>query len=104
MEEHYLEILNDKVKCLDCTEDEAYLRVNINDKEAVVELNEEDGFSLKSDSLSIGINNKGLDSEKNNVRVKVNDKDGVQITSGKNNNWALYFYSSVNTFLSSKIN
>ncbi|MBT8375906.1 MAG: PspC domain-containing protein [Bacteroidia bacterium] len=86
MEEHYLEILNDKVKCLDCTEDEAYLRVNINDKEAVVELNEEDGFSLKSDSLSIEINNKGLDSEKNNVRVKVNDKDGVKITSGKNNN------------------
>ncbi len=83
LEGHYLQILNNEVKCLDCPEDDEFkVKVDMNGDDSEFKL-DENGLRIKNDSNSIEINNNGVKSESESVRVNI-DKNGIQITSDDN--------------------
>lgn len=74
MEGHYLQVLNNELKCLDCPDD-----LNINDDDSPVEI-DENGIKIKTDTNSIKIDQKEI--KLKNERVKVNiDSSGIKITT-----------------------
>lgn len=83
LEGHYLQILNNEIKCLDCAEaDEFNMKIDLNDEDSEFKL-DENGLRIKNDSNSIEINNNGVKSKSESVRVKI-DTNGIQITSDDN--------------------
>jgi len=85
MENHYLKILNDDVKCLDCLnediEDDYELRIDLNNDHSKLIL-DEDGLEAKTENVELNINDEGLKAKSKNVNVKI-DEDGIEITSKK---------------------
>ena len=87
MEEKYLTIIEDDVICEECEsdDDEVKVSIDINGEKSSVKFNTEEGLTLKSgDSLKINLNENGINADGTNVKVKINDKDGVNIST-KNN-------------------
>ncbi len=82
LEGHYLQILNNEIKCLDCPEDEFKVKVDLNGDGSEFKL-DENGLRIKNDSNSVEINNNGIKSESESVRVNI-DKNGINITSDDN--------------------
>ena len=82
MEGHYLKIMNNEIRCLNCKEDEFRVKVDLNDDGSEFLL-DENGLRIKNDSTSIEINKKGVKSKSESVRVNIG-KDGIEITSDDN--------------------
>lgn len=83
LEGHYLQVLNNEIKCMDCPEDDEFkVKIDMNDEDSEFKL-DENGLRIKNDSNSIEINNNGVKSESESVRVKI-DTNGIQITSDDN--------------------
>ncbi|MCB0447712.1 MAG: hypothetical protein KDD03_09410, partial [Gelidibacter sp.] len=82
MEEHYLQILDEDINCLDCEDDDFKMNININNDGSEYKL-DENGLRIKSDSTSVEINNKGVKSNSESVRINI-DKNGIEITSDDN--------------------
>lgn len=82
MEGHYLKIMSNEIRCLDCKEDEFKIKVNLDDDNSEFKL-DENGLRIKNDSTSIKINKNGVKSESESVRVNIG-KNGIEITSDDN--------------------
>lgn len=75
-----LKIMENEVKCMDCENDAVEVNININKNGKGVKINNE-SVNIKSDSLEININGKGIKADGDDVKVRVTEKDGVQIIS-----------------------
>ncbi|OUR92335.1 hypothetical protein A9Q87_07585 [Flavobacteriales bacterium 34_180_T64] len=82
MEEHYLEIMTNSVKCLDCDDDAYKLKVDLKDDTSKFKL-DEDGLEIKSDDGSLIIDEDGLKASSEDVKVII-DEDGIEISSDDN--------------------
>jgi phage shock protein PspC (stress-responsive transcriptional regulator) len=82
MEEHYLKIIDDGVICLDCEEDEYTLKVDVNDEDSSLKI-DEDGIELKTSDSTLEINEDGIKAKSEEVRVNI-DEDGIEITTEEN--------------------
>jgi phage shock protein PspC (stress-responsive transcriptional regulator) len=82
MVNHYLQIINNDIKCLDCDEDRFKMKINLNDDDSEFKL-DENGLRIKNDSTSIEINKNGVKSNSESVRINI-DKNGIEITSDDN--------------------
>src|SRR5690606_5790656 len=76
---HYLKILNNDIKCLDCTDDEFKVNVDLNNDNSEIKL-DENGLRIKTDSNSVEINKDGIKSQNESVKVKIG-KNGIEINS-----------------------
>ena len=86
MEEKYLKIIEDDILCEACDDSTLKVNIDLNGEKSSFKVNTEDGLSIKAgDSVSININEKGIHAKASDVKLKINDKDGVEITSGNNN-------------------
>ena len=86
-EDHFLEVLNGKLKCIDCddnsyNDDDFEIDVNINNDGAKLKINSE-GLKVSTNTNSLEINEDGVKSQTDNVEVNI-DEDGIKITSDKN--------------------
>ncbi|MEO5789830.1 MAG: PspC domain-containing protein [Gelidibacter sp.] len=78
MEGHYLQILNNEIKCLDCPEDfENDTDINNDDSRLKID---ENGIKIKNNTNSIEINKHGVKTTSERVKVNI-DSNGVQITT-----------------------
>ena len=85
MEEHYLQIITNDVKCLDCPDDDSYkTKVEIDDDENGLKI-DEDGIKAKTDNSSLQIDGDGLKAKTEDVKVNI-DEDGIEITTEDNDN------------------
>jgi hypothetical protein len=82
MEGHYIQVLNNEIKCLDCPEEDFRVKVDLNSDGSEFKL-DENGLRIKNDSNSIEINNNGVKTNSTNVKVNI-DKNGIEITSDDN--------------------
>ena len=83
MENQFLEITNNGVKCLDCPIDEEYkVKVDIEDDEKGLKI-DEDGIEVKTEDSSLIIDEDGLKAKSESIRVNIDD-DGIEITSDDN--------------------
>ena len=74
-EEHYLKILYNDTKCLDCDDDAFEVNVDTDG----VKINE-DGIEIKDNDDSVKINSDGIKVESDDVKVKI-DRSGIDIKS-----------------------
>ncbi len=86
MEEQYLEIMYNEIRCIDCPGediDEDYnVRININEDGSHIKI-DEDGLEIKSDGSNLKIDDEGVKAESETVRVNI-DENGINITSEDN--------------------
>ena len=83
MENQYLEITNNGVKCLDCPIDEEFkVKVDIEDDHTGLKI-DEDGIEMKTEATRLKIDEDGIKAESVNVKVNI-DEDGIEITSDDN--------------------
>ncbi|WCO02609.1 PspC domain-containing protein [Psychroserpens ponticola] len=83
MENQYLEITNNGVKCLDCPiDDEFKVKVDIDDDETGLRI-DEDGIEIKTEGTRLKIDEDGIDAKSVNVKVNIGE-DGIEITSEDN--------------------
>ena len=75
MEEHYLKILHNATKCLDCDDDEFEVNINTDG----VKINE-DGIEIKDFENRVKINKDGVKIEADAVQVDINS-NGINIKS-----------------------
>ena len=78
MEGHYLQILNNEIKCLDCPDD-FKIKVDINSDNSEFKI-DENGIKLKNDVNAIEINKDGIKSTTDRVKVNI-DSSGIKITT-----------------------
>ena len=81
MESHYLQILNNEIKCLDCP-DNSNFKEDGNDEDSQIKI-DENGIKIKNDTKSIEINKDGIKSTSERVKVNI-DSNGIQITTDDN--------------------
>lgn len=81
MEGHYFQILNNNIRCLDCSE-EPEDETNQNETNRLLKINE-DGIQIKSNNDSLIINKEGIQSNSNRVKVNI-DSSGIKITTDEN--------------------
>ncbi|WP_412984384.1 PspC domain-containing protein [Pontimicrobium sp. IMCC45349] len=82
-EEHYLQVINDDVICLDCPKDKNYkLNINIKDEDSKFQL-DEDGLEIKDADVNIKINKDGISGEGESVKTTI-DSSGISITTKDN--------------------
>ncbi|GGD27627.1 PspC domain-containing protein [Hyunsoonleella pacifica] len=74
-EEHYLKILQNDTKCLDCDEDTFEVNVDTDG----VKINE-DGIEIEDGADKVKINSEGIKVESDDVKVNI-DSNGIDITS-----------------------
>ncbi|MFC4720981.1 PspC domain-containing protein [Geojedonia litorea] len=79
MEEHYLQVIDNDVICLDCDDN---FKVRVKDHNSGLEI-DEDGIRFKKDSLKLELNAKGLKAKDDGVKVNI-DSNGIEITSDDN--------------------
>ncbi|WP_223552067.1 PspC domain-containing protein [Aestuariivivens sp. NBU2969] len=80
---HYLKILDDKVECLDCPEEEKFkVDVDIKDGDSSVKINKE-GVEVKADSSSLTIKRKSIKGITESVNVSL-DSTGLSVKSTNN--------------------
>ena len=86
MEEEYLRIIEDDVVCESCeTNKSSSNKSKTKSDTHSVKFNKNEGLTIKSeDSLKLKTNTKDLSTEGSKVNVKINDENGVEITSEKN--------------------
>ncbi|WP_299226219.1 PspC domain-containing protein [uncultured Psychroserpens sp.] len=83
MEEQYLLIKQNGVKCLDCPIDEEFkVKIDVKDEDTGLKL-DDDGLEIKTNDSSLKIDDDGLKAESENVKVNI-DEDGVEIISDDN--------------------
>ncbi|NRA94025.1 MAG: PspC domain-containing protein [Psychroserpens sp.] len=83
MEEQYLEITNNGVKCLDCPEDKEFkLKIDIKDDETGIRINDE-GIEMKIEDGKLKIDDEGIKAKSESVNINIDD-DGIEITSDDN--------------------
>ncbi|WP_435412299.1 PspC domain-containing protein [Psychroserpens mesophilus] len=83
MENQYLEIINNGVRCLDCPADEEFeLKVDIKDDESGLKI-DDDGIEMKTQDSSLKIDENGIKAKSDNVNVNIDD-NGIEITSDDN--------------------
>ena len=83
MENQYLEITTNGVKCLDCPIDEEFkVKVDIKDEKNGIKIDDK-GVEIKTDSNSIKIDDDGIKAKSDNVKVNI-DENGIEITSDDN--------------------
>ncbi len=83
MEDQYLEITNNGVKCLDCPIDKDFkVKVDIEDEQRELKI-DEDGIEMKTEDSSLKIDEDGIKAKSDNVKVNI-DEDGIKITSDDN--------------------
>lgn len=70
-EEQFLEIVEDDIICLDCLDEDS--------------IDEKANIRIKTESIDINLNEEGLETEDAKIEVEIDEKDGVKISSGKNN-------------------
>lgn len=84
-EEHYLEIISNDTKCLDCTEDENFkVKVNIDDEKSQLNL-DENGIGINRQDGSLKIDSNGIKAKSETINVNI-DSNGIEITSDDTNN------------------
>jgi len=71
MEEQYMLVEDGKLTCLDCENEE----------------DEEANISITTDKLNVNVSETVMDAEPNNIEVTIDEEEGVQITSGGNDNY-----------------
>ncbi|MBT8267515.1 MAG: PspC domain-containing protein [Bacteroidia bacterium] len=82
-EEHYLEIIDQDVRCLDCPGDKNYkVQIDIKDDDSTFKY-DEDGLEIKDADVNIKVNRSDSDDEDADVKVKI-DSSGIQIKSNDN--------------------
>lgn len=81
-EEHYLEIITNDIKCLDCKEKDLNIDIDIQKDSSGVTIDNK-GIKINSENSTLQIDDKGIKGESKNIRVNIND-EGVEIKS-KNN-------------------
>ena len=79
MEEHYLKIMQNEIKCLDCPDEEYKVRVNINDNDSHIKI-DDNGLEIKAEGSNLKIDDEGVKAESETVRVNI-DENGINITS-----------------------
>lgn len=73
---HYLQVFYNKIKCLDCVEDDNFkIKVDTDG----IKINE-NGVEINGDSSNIKINDDGIKANSESVKVNIN-KNGIEITS-----------------------
>jgi len=83
MEEHYLQVIEDDVVCLDCTEDEHFkVNVDIHEDGSGIKI-DDDGLEIKDDDVNIKLNGDGVSGEDEDVKVEI-DSNGINIESKDN--------------------
>ncbi|MFD2727245.1 PspC domain-containing protein [Hyunsoonleella rubra] len=75
MEGHYLKILNNSVKCLDCDEDD--FDINVNTEGIKID---GDGIQIKDEDNSVKIDREGIKVDAEDVKVNIGS-DGINIES-----------------------
>lgn len=81
-ENHYLEIITNDIKCLDCNEKQLKIDIDVQTDSTGVTIDNK-GIKINSEDSALQIDNKGIKGESKNIRVNIND-EGVEIKS-KNN-------------------
>ncbi len=86
MENHYLKVETNSLKCLDCPEeDEDYkVKIDVNGDTSKLKIDDE-GIEAKSDNVELKINDDGAKAKSETINVTI-DEDGIEITSDKNDN------------------
>lgn len=82
LENHYLEILYNDTKCLDCSEDNYKVDINISNEKKGIQL-DSSGVKINVDEAALEINSEGIKGNTKNIKVNINE-EGVEIKS-KNN-------------------
>lgn len=82
MEDHYLEITNNGVKCLDCDDEDYKVKIDINNSTSGLKI-DENGVKFKKDSLDVEFSDQGVKANGNDVKVNINE-DGIEITTEDN--------------------
>ena len=83
MENQFLEITTNGVKCLDCPVDEEFeLKVDIKNEENGLKI-DEDGLRMKTEDSSLKIDDNGIKAKSDNVKVNIDD-NGIEISSDDN--------------------
>ena len=83
MEDQYLEITTNSVKCLDCPVDEDFkVKVDIEDDKTGLKI-DDNGIEMKTEDSSLKIDEEGIKAESETIRVNIDDK-GIEITSDDN--------------------
>lgn len=81
-ENHYLEIITNDIKCLDCNEKQLKIDIDVQTDSTGVTIDNK-GIKINSEDSALQIDDKGIKGESKNIRVNIND-EGVEIKS-KNN-------------------
>ncbi|RKE92257.1 PspC domain-containing protein [Ichthyenterobacterium magnum] len=79
MEEHYLEIIDDDVKCLDCEDDNFKVDVDVENETSGLKI-DEDGLEVKTENNSLKIDENGVKAKSEDVKVSI-DEDGIEVKS-----------------------
>ena len=82
MEGHYLQMMENELKCLDCTDDDFKVKVHINDDDNGLKI-DENGIEIKRNDTNLKINDDGIKGKSDNVKVNI-DKNGIEISSDNN--------------------
>lgn len=83
MENQYLEITTNGVRCLDCPIDEEFkIKVDVEDDEKGLKINE-DGIEINTEGTQLKIDEDGVNAKSVNVKVNIGE-DGIEITSDDN--------------------
>ncbi|WP_431135961.1 PspC domain-containing protein [Psychroserpens mesophilus] len=83
MENHYLEITNNNVRCLDCPMEEDFqIKVDVEDDKKGLKI-DENGVQMKTEGSSLKIDDNGIKAKSDNIKVNIDD-DGIEITSDDN--------------------
>ncbi len=80
---HYLQIIDGGIKCLDCPVEEPYkVEIDVHDDKSSVKI-DSTGLEIKDDDVNIKVNGKGVTGEDDAVEVKI-DSEGINIKSKDN--------------------
>ncbi len=82
MEEHYLQIIDDGVICLDCPEDYK-VKVDVSNDRTHLKI-DETGLEIKTNDSSLEINEDGVKADGEEVKVNIDD-NGIEITTEDDN-------------------
>ena len=82
LENQYLEIVNNGIKCLDCEDDSYSIDINISNEKKGIQI-DSSGVKINGDDGALEINSEGVKGSSKNIKVNINE-EGVEIKS-KNN-------------------
>jgi phage shock protein PspC (stress-responsive transcriptional regulator) len=84
---HYLKVIKNDLECLDCADKNSEPVSGSSNGNTSFQFSEKEGITIKSDdSVKLRINEDGINVNGNKINVKINDKDGVKITTDTKKN------------------